>query len=390
MTIDVSPTLSQITYNDPFSTTLAAGTATSIIAATTGLTLNAANTATNSPTTFFTTFNTISSPISGGGTAGLTKTGSGIVTLTGANTYTGGTTVNGGFLVIAGTAANGDKVLGATGAGNDITLNGGTLFTNVTGGLTTARNITLGANGGTIEEDTAFTTSGVVSGAGSLSINGFGATAVILTNTNTYTGATITSLSTASSLTLNGNGSIATSSSYDLSGTLTLDNSGTTGINRLSDTAPITTRGVLITTTGNATTASAETVGAITLADGVSTINVVPGTAGSSITAASIARSNDATVVVRGTGLGGTPGAGVATILSTAAPTLSGGRRRAGSTTLSIVPWALGNLTANTASTVAAFTNSGLVTYDPTAGFRPWPRRSTRPPWEPTPRITSA
>ena len=91
VTVDVSPTLSGITYNDPYSTTLAAGTGTSIIAATTGLTLNAANTATNSPTNFFTTFNTISSPISGGGTAGLTKTGSGIVTLTGANTYTGGT-----------------------------------------------------------------------------------------------------------------------------------------------------------------------------------------------------------------------------------------------------------------------------------------------------------
>ena len=374
VTIDVSPDLSQIAYNSPFSYSLAAGTGTSIVAdPTAGLTLNAINTATNSPTNFFTTANTISSPISGGGAAGLTKTGGGIVTLTGTNTYTGGTAINGGFLVIASTAAIGDAVLGATGAGNGLSFNGGTLFTNVTGGLTTARNIALGANGGTIQEDTAFTDSGVVSGSGSLSINGFGATAVTLTNTETYTGATITSLSTASALTLSGNGSIATSSSYDLSGTLTLDNSGTTGVNRLNDTGAIAVRGAFITTTGNATTASAETAGALTLANGISTVNVTPGTAGSSLNFASLARQNGALLFVRGTNLGATPGAGNSTITAGTSPTLIGGGGAAGSTTISIVPTVIGNLTASTTATntVANSVSSGFVTYDPTNGFRP-------------------
>ena len=219
VTVDVSPTLSGITYNDPYTTVLAAGTSTSIIAATTGLTLNAANTATNSSTNFFTTFNTIASPISGGGTAGLTKTGSGIVTLTGSNTYTGGTHVNGGFLVIHPTAAVGDAVLGATGTGNDIFLNGGTLFTYVTGGLTTARNVILGSSGGTIETDTAATINGVVSGTGPLLVSGFGGVQLTLTNTNTYTGATSNSLSTAGYITLSGNGSIAASSAPTISPT---------------------------------------------------------------------------------------------------------------------------------------------------------------------------
>ena len=374
LTIDVSPTLSGITYNDPFSTSLNAPTAggTSIIAASTGLTLNAQLTAISSPQTVSLSTNAISSPISGGGTAGLIKTGSGIVNLTGANTYTGGTTLNGGSLIIGGTAANGDKVLGATGAGNDLTFNGGTLFTNVTGGLTTARNITLGANGGTIEANTAFTTSGVVSGTGTLSINGYASTGIVtLTNTNTYTGATITSLSVSGGLTLSGNGSIATSSSYDLSSTLTLDNSGTTGIDRISDTAPIITRGGLITTTGNANTASAETVGAITLANGTTTINVAPGTAGSTLTTASLTRQSGSTLFVRGTNLGATPGAGNATILSTAAPAMVGGGGLAGTTMISIVPWALGNLTASTATTPNADIGTTAVTYDPVAGFRP-------------------
>ncbi len=371
ITVDVSPDLSQINYNSPFSYTLAAGTGTSLVADAAGLTLNAANTAVDSPTSVFTTFNTISAPISGGGTAGVTKTGSGIVTLSGANTYTGGTHINGGLLVVAGTAANGDAVFGATGAGNDLSMNGGTLFTNVTGGLTTARNITLGAGGGTIETDTAFTTSGVVSGTGALSVSALGTAAVTLTGANIYTGATITSLSATSALTLSGNGSIATSSSYDLSGTLTLDNAGTTGVNRLSDTATVTSRGALLTTTGNANTASAETFGGLTLASGLTEINVIPGTAGSSLTTAGITRQNDSTLFVRGTNLGAAPGAGVATILSTAAPTLVGGGGAAGSTTTSVVPWALGNLLATTANNVTVDISSTGVTYDPTAGFRP-------------------
>ena len=371
VTLDVSPTLSGITYNDPFTTAIAAGTGQSLIAATTGLTLNAFLTATNSPTAIFTTFNTISAPITGGGAAGLTKTGSGTVTLTGTNTFTGGVHVNGGLLVVAGAAAVGDNVFGA--AGSDISFDGGTLFTNTTGGLVTARNIVLGAGGGTIQNSTAFTVNGVISGAGSLSVNGFGATQLTLTAANVYTGATITSLSTVSYLTLSGNGSIATSASYDLSGQLNLDNSGTTGINRISDTAAIAARGVYVNLTGNATTATAETVGAITLADGVSTINVTPGTAGATLTTAGVTRQNGGLLFVRGTNLGAGPGAGNSTILATAAPTLVGGAGATGSTTISIAPSVIGNLTASTtsANSLANSIGSTFVTYDPTNGLRP-------------------
>ena len=252
ITMDVSPTLASIVYNNPFTTNFAAGTGTSIIAASTGLMLNAVNTSVNTPTSFILT-NVISSPISGGGSAGLTKIGSGIVTLNGANTYTGGTHINGGELVASATAAVGDSVFGAAGTG--ISFNGGSLLLNITGGLTSARNIFLDSGGGLLYLNTATTLSGVISGTGSLNDYGFAAVALTLTGANTYTGATITSSSSVSALTLSGNGSIAASSSYDFAGTLTLTNSATTGINRLNDTGAITSHGALITTTGNATTA---------------------------------------------------------------------------------------------------------------------------------------
>ncbi len=360
ITVNVSPTLSQITYNTPFSIAFAAGTGTSIIAPSTGLTLNAALTPANTPT-FFQLPNTISSPISGGGTAGLIKTGPGTVTLTGTNTFAGGTQINGGILAVSSTAAVGDGVFGA--AGTAISFNGGALFANTTSGLTTTRAITLGSNGGTIYTNTATTLGGVISGTGALTNAGFANVALNLTAANTYTGATV-GVQNVSNFALSGAGSITTTSSYDLTGSLTLTNTGTNVIDRLSDTAPMTIRGLNFTSTGNATAASSETIGAVTAASGYSTFLVTPGaSAANSLTMASLTRQNNVTLAFRGTGLGGTPGAGVANIYVTAAPTLTGGGGGAGSTAISIVPYAYGNNTA------AAVTGSSFVTYGAN-GFR--------------------
>ncbi|MBN2578953.1 MAG: autotransporter-associated beta strand repeat-containing protein [Pirellulales bacterium] len=72
----------------------------------------------------------------------LTKSSTGTLVLAAANAYPGGTTVNGGLLIVQG----GDNRLGS--AGGSLTLNGGTLQTNATG-LTSARPINIGGNGGT-------------------------------------------------------------------------------------------------------------------------------------------------------------------------------------------------------------------------------------------------
>ncbi|MDR6536257.1 autotransporter-associated beta strand repeat-containing protein, partial [Variovorax soli] len=115
--------------------------------------------------------------ISGRGT--LVKTGGGTLTLSGANTYWGGTTVTAGTL-----AVSGDQNLGRGSGG--LTLDGGTLRT--TGAFTTARNVILGASGGTLQTDADLTAIGILSGDGSLTKTGAGT--LTLTGINTYTGDT--------------------------------------------------------------------------------------------------------------------------------------------------------------------------------------------------------
>jgi len=106
---------------------------------------------------------TISSTLAG--SAGLTKEGSGILVLSGANTFSGGLFVGGGVLSIGS-----DGNLGN--AANAVTLNGGSM--RVTDALTLARNFVIGASGGTINTDGNNVTIGNISGGGALTKAGEG------------------------------------------------------------------------------------------------------------------------------------------------------------------------------------------------------------------------
>lgn len=135
--------------------------------------------------------------ISGG--FGLTKTGSGLLTLSGAtNTFTGLVTVSGGTLAVAadGTTATNPLGNGASGSGG-LALNGGALRTSGTMQLSTNRGIALGSGsagtGGTLDVNGGTTTyNGVAAnngGANSLTKTGSGT--LTLGGVNTYTGDTI-------------------------------------------------------------------------------------------------------------------------------------------------------------------------------------------------------
>jgi len=128
---------------------------------------------------------TVTNVVSGSGFS-LQKSGTGNLTLSGANTYSGGTTLSAGTL----TASNASSL----GTGS-LTMQGGTL--KVSSAVTIANNIVATSSGGTITTGAAqnFTLSGTLSGSGNLTLGGAGggnASVQIQFAANNMTSGTIT------------------------------------------------------------------------------------------------------------------------------------------------------------------------------------------------------
>src|SRR5208282_703469 len=137
-------------------------------------------------------------PISGSGTVTQNDTAGGTLTLTGAETYTGTTTVTSGTLQL------GDGTTAGTLTGN-VTDNSALVF----------------------YEPSSTTYAGVISGSGTVTVNG--ASTLVLTGNNIYSG--MTTIGTGATLQIgNGGatGSISDSSAIVDHGTLTIDTNGTT------------------------------------------------------------------------------------------------------------------------------------------------------------------
>ncbi|HTJ93984.1 MAG TPA: autotransporter domain-containing protein, partial [Pararobbsia sp.] len=149
---------------------------------------------------------TLASAISG--TGGLIKNGSGIETVTGANTYSGGTTLNAGGLVVGNNAALGSGTLTVAGAA---TLDSATP-------TTLASNIVLNA-GLTVPGSNALTLDGAIAGTGSLTKDG--PATLTLDGVETYTGGTqinggTLALGAGASLAPSGAVGVASGATFDL------------------------------------------------------------------------------------------------------------------------------------------------------------------------------
>ncbi|MFA6470725.1 MAG: autotransporter-associated beta strand repeat-containing protein, partial [Candidatus Latescibacterota bacterium] len=226
------------------------------------------------------------------GTGGLTKVGASALTLSGVNTYTGVTAINAGGIITnaAERIADSSNVVLADAVGVVMTLGGNETIGSLSGGGTTGGNIALGTFTLTVNQSSALTYGGIISGTGGLTKAG--ASTLTLSGANTYTGVTTIN---AGGLTTNAAERIANTSNVILADVVgaeltfggaetigSLSGGGTSGGNinlgaftlTVTQGAALTYSGI-ISGTGGLTKAgtSALTLGGANTYTGVTTIN---------------------------------------------------------------------------------------------------------------------
>ncbi|ENS11547.1 outer membrane autotransporter barrel domain-containing protein, partial [Brucella abortus F1/06-B21] len=219
----------------------------------------------------------MSGVISGAG--GLMKSGTGTVTLSGANSYTGGTKVSAGTLVVANDNTGGGTTTVDAGAGLQIG----------TGGTSGSLAGDIANNGAlVVNRSDALNLAGAISGTGSLTKNGAGT--LTLSGANSYTGATTVS---AGILTLTGDNTGGGTTTVDARAELHIGTGGASGSlagNIVNDGALVVDRSGVIGLSGVISGAGGlmkSGTGTVTLS-GVNTY-----TGGTTLTAGTLAAASD-------------------------------------------------------------------------------------------------
>ncbi len=166
-----------------------------------------------------------------------------------------------------------------------------------------------------LQNETARTFDGQITGA--LNVHRGGHQNLVLTRDNTFTGETELN---GGSTRLLGAGALSGTSGVAINAaSLRLDDRQGVLANRLSDSAAVTLNGATLQFYGIDGGASAETIGAVTVGQGLSTIALNPGSGGTlAVTAASLAQADKGVLQVSGLAAG-------SELFLTAAPTLANG-----------------------------------------------------------------
>lgn len=199
------------------------------------------------------------------GTAGLAKTGAGILALGAANTYTGGTTLTHGTLTLNNAAALGSGTLTFGSNTNNPYLNNASGSTiNFTGNVVWAGNFRLGGNwnfgtspvsmtvNSTQELYSTVTIGGVVSGT--VGINKQGTGNLVLNGLNTFTGGTVARQGTVTINTIKNYG-VASSLGMPATGSIVIAPNNSTTLT-YTGTGDTTNRPIQVGGTGSAVTTS--------------------------------------------------------------------------------------------------------------------------------------
>jgi fibronectin-binding autotransporter adhesin len=209
----------------------------------------------------------------------------------------------------------------------------------------------------------------VISGSGNLIKEGTGT--FTLNGSNTFTGTTTIR---AGTLQLDATvGALGGSSQINIrrGGTFSVDNT-TANAGRITDTGTIKLLGGEAKLLGNGAADSSEAVGTNSIGTGHSTITVVPGSGRAArLTANTLGRTDNGTALFRGTSLGTAayPAANVANITFTTAPTLQGAGGGAGTTTISILPYVVGDhATGGSGTDFVTYTANGVRLLNAGAG----------------------
>jgi hypothetical protein len=303
------------------------------------------------------------------GSAGLVKSGSGTLTLTGVNTRSGMLTINAGTVNVTGATAQ----LGARTASVTLAdVAGATLdFTGVTGSRIIGSLSGGGANGGNIVNKAGiyfgdgasgnFTYGGIISGAGFMSYGGTAGTQT-LSGMNTYSGSTSITKGTLSinSISSVGGGASSLGSVTSVTGgTISIGSTTTTGTLLYTGTGHSTDRVVNLAGSTGGATLNASGSGALVFSNAFTATGVGAKTL-------TLTGTNTADNRIGGAIVNSSSGATSLTKSGAGNWILSGANTYTGGTTVSA-----GTLLVNTGASIASsasIVNGGLLTVKGTAG----------------------